>query len=65
MKVSSGLVKAQASEPSEELEPELEVPDEVQDSPRLRAHCDLVAGGGNFFRAMAVEEHQKVQTAAV
>ena len=32
-KVSSGLVKAWAPKPSEEVEPEPKVPDEVQDSP--------------------------------
>ena len=32
-KTSSGLVEAWAPEPSEEVEPEPEVPDEVQDSP--------------------------------
>ena len=32
-KASSGLVEARAPEPSEEVEPEPEVPDEVQDSP--------------------------------
>ena len=32
-KASSGLVEAWAPEPSEEVEPEPEVPDEVQDSP--------------------------------
>ena len=32
-KASSGLVKARAPEPSEEVESEPEVPDEVQDSP--------------------------------
>ena len=32
-KVSSGRVEARAPEPSEEVEPDPEVPDEVQDSP--------------------------------
>ena len=32
-KASSGLVEARAPEPSEEVEPEPEVPNEVQDSP--------------------------------
>ena len=32
-KTSSGMFEAQAPEPSEEVEPEPEVPDEVQDSP--------------------------------
>ena len=32
-KANSGLFKARALEPSEEVEPEPEVPDEVQDSP--------------------------------
>ena len=32
-KASSGLVEARAPEPSEEVETEPEVPDEVQDSP--------------------------------
>ena len=32
-KASSGLVEAQGTKPSEEVEPEPEVPDEVQDSP--------------------------------
>ena len=32
-KASSGLVEARAPEPSEEVEPEPEVPDEIQDSP--------------------------------
>ena len=32
-KASSGLVQARAPEPSEEVEPEPEVPDEIQDSP--------------------------------
>ena len=32
-KASSGLVEAWAPEPSEKVEPELEVPGEVQDSP--------------------------------
>ena len=33
LKASSGLVEARAPEPSEEVEPKPEVPDEVQDSP--------------------------------
>ena len=33
LKASSGLIKARAPEPSKELEPQPEVPDEVQDSP--------------------------------
>ena len=33
LKTNAGLIEAWAPEPSEEVEPEPEVPDEVQDSP--------------------------------